>query len=172
MDLLDLPYPTAEHFRQPFGSSLDGLLYVTRDFLKPKYVDSPSGEILTKNNYVAELVQQIENHDIRFRKLVISNETLTEVVVSLHRDYTETEAEKCLREVRTSETFQVIQTSRERFDEAASHFESVRNKDPNFGEFIDYQVMQDENIQHVATWDTDFTSFEDISMYPISRWGQ
>ncbi len=171
MNLLDLPYPTAEHFKQPFGGSLDRLLYITRGFLKPRYANSPSGETLAKNQYVSELIQQIEDYDIAFRKLVISNETLTEVAVSLHRDYTETEAERCLQEVRTSETFQVIQTSRERFDEAASHFESVRNKDPHFGEFIDYQVMQDENIQYVATWDTDFTSFGDISMYPISRWG-
>lgn len=172
MNLLDLPYPTAEHFRQPFGGSLDRLLYVTRGFLKPRYPDSSSNEMAIKKQYIDELIQQIENHDIAFRKLVISNETLTEVAVSLHRDYTETEAEECLREVRTSETFQVMQTSRERFEEAALHFESVQNKEPNFGEFIDYQVIRDKDIQYVATWDTDFTSFENISMYPISRWGQ
>jgi predicted nucleic acid-binding protein len=102
--------------------------------------------------------------------LVLSNETLTEVAISLHRDYTEKEAEECLEEVRTRDMFKVVQTSSDRFDRAASHFIDICGKDPNFGEFIDYQLMADENIQYVSTWDSDFMSFEDISLLPVSRW--
>lgn len=171
MNLLDFPYPTTEHFKQPFGSSLDRLLYITRGFLKPRYTNPTTPEMTKKKQYVDELVQQIEGHEIAFRRLVISSQTLTEVAISLHREYTEEEAEECLQEVQSSDTFKVIQTQKERFANAVSHFESVRDKDPNFGEFIDYQVMQDEEIHYVATWDTDFLSFEQISMLPVVRWG-
>lgn len=170
MDLSKIPYPTAEHFRQSYGGSLDRSLYITRGFLKPRYADSPSGNMMAKKDFINELIRLIDEHEIAFRTLVISNVTLAEVVISLHRDYSEAEAEECLQEVRTSEPFQVIHTSGDRFSEAASHFESVQNKDPNFGEFIDFQVMQDNDIQHVATWDNHFTSFEDISLHPISVW--
>lgn len=171
MDLLNLPYPTTEHFQQPFGSQLDRTLYITRGFLKPRYAEPKTPEIRKKKLYVDELARQVQNHEIAFRRLAISNETLTEVAISAHRDYAEEKAEECLQEVRSSDTFKVIQTHRERFDKAASHFERTQDKEPNFGEFIDYQVMRDEEIQYVATWDTDFKSFDEISMLPVVRWG-
>jgi len=170
MDLLKLPYPTTEHFQQSYGSSLERQLYITRGFLKPRYEDTDDSVIMKKKQYVDELVEEIENYDIPFRQLVLSNETLTEVAISLHRDYTEKEAEECLEEVRTRDMFKVVQTSSDRFDRAASHFIDICGKDPNFGEFIDYQLMADENIQYVSTWDSDFMSFEDISLLPVSRW--
>lgn len=171
MDLLKLPYPTTTHFKQPFDSSLERSLYITRGFLKPRYAEATTPETKKKKEYVDELVQQIKNHDIAFRRLVISSETLTEVAISLHRDYTETEAQECLQEIQSSNMFEVIQTPKERFDGATSHFAYIRNKEPNFAEFIDYQVMQDEGIQYVATWDTDFTNFHRVSMLPVVRWG-
>jgi predicted nucleic acid-binding protein len=171
MDLLTLPYPTTQHFEQPFGRSLERSLYITRGFLKARYSNSDDPVTKKKKEYVDELVLMIESHEIAFRQLIVSSETLAEVVISLHRDYTEEQAEECLREVRSNDTFEVMQTSRERFDRAASHFEEIRNKEPNFGEFIDYQVMKDEEIRYVATWDTDFTSFDRISMLPVVRWG-
>jgi predicted nucleic acid-binding protein len=172
MDLLDLPYPTTEHYKQPFGSSLDSLLYITRGFLKPRYTEPTDSETEVKKQYVDELVHQVENHEIAFRRLVISSQTLTEVVISLHRNDTEEEAEECLQEVRSSDTFKVIQTSSEHFEMAASNFEETQDKDPNFGEFIDYRVIQEEEIQYVATWDSDFTSFDQISLLPVVRWGR
>jgi hypothetical protein len=89
MDLLELPQPTAEHYRQSYGSPPDRYLYVTRGFLKARYVD-PDGDGVRqlKKKYVDELVNQIEDHEIAFRKLVISSETLTEVVISLQRSST------------------------------------------------------------------------------------
>jgi len=171
MDLLDLPYPNASHFQQSYGSQLDGSLYITRGFLKPRYADTTDMVTKKKKEYIDELIQQIENREIAFRRLVISNETLTEVAISLHRDYTEKEAERCLREVQSRDVFEVIQTSKERFERAVSHFERLEDKNPNFGEFIDYQVMQDKDIQHLATWDTDFTTFGQITMLPVTRWG-
>lgn len=171
MDLLDLPYPTTEHYAQPFGSSFDRSLYITRGFLKPRYTQPTDSKTEVKKQYVDELVRQIENHEIAFRRLVVSSQTLTEVVISLHRDYTEEEAEECLQEVRSSDTFEVLQTSTERFDKAASSFDGTQDKDPNFGEFIDYQVMQDEDIQYAATWDSDFMSFDQISLLPVVWWG-
>lgn len=137
-----------------------------------RYVD-PDGDgvVQLKKQYIDELVRQIEEGEIAFKNLVISSETLTEVVISLHRSGTEAEAAECLNEVRTSDVFEVIQTPQERFDAAAAHFEYIRNKDPNFGEFIDYQVMMENRIQYVVTWDSDFESFKRISLLPISRWG-
>jgi predicted nucleic acid-binding protein len=152
MDLSTLPQPTAEHYRQSYGSPPDRSLYVTRDFLKARYIDPDGDGVLQlKKQYVDELLRQIEAKEIAFRKLVVSNETLTEVVISLHREGTEAGAGECLREVRTNDIFEIAQTSRDRFDAAAGHFEYLRDKDPNFGEFIDYQVMMEEGIRYVAT---------------------
>jgi predicted nucleic acid-binding protein len=170
MDLTKLPYPRTTHFEQPFGRSLDRSLYVTRDFLKPRYADAADPETKKKERYVDELVRQIENHEITYRRLVISSQTLTEIVISLHRDHSESEAEECLEEVRRSGAFEIVQTPRERFDRAADHFDRVGNKDPNFGEFLDYQVMRDEGVRYVATWDTDFTTFDGIELLPVVRW--
>jgi predicted nucleic acid-binding protein len=172
MDLLELPQPTAEHYRQSYGSPPDRYLYVTRGFLKARYVD-PDGDGVRqlKKRYVDELVNQIEDHEIAFRKLVISSETLTEVVISLQRSSTEAAAGECLNEVRTSDVFEISQTPRNRFDAAAAHFEYLHGKDPNFGEFMDYQVMMEERIRYVETWDTDFESFDRISLLPLTRWG-
>lgn len=128
MDLLNLPYPTTKHFEQPFGGSLDGSLYITRGFLKPRYADTADSEIKKKKQYMDELVRQIDNHEIAFQRLVISSETLTEVAISLHREYTEKEAEECLQEVRSSDMFDVMPTSKERFDKAASHFKRISDK--------------------------------------------
>jgi predicted nucleic acid-binding protein len=173
MDLLTLPQPTAEHYRQSYGSPPDRSLYVTRGFLKMRYVDPDGDGVLQlKKQYIDELVNQIEDHEIAFRNLVISSETLTEVAISLHRDETEADAAECLNEVRNNNTFEIIQTPRDRFDAAASHFEYIRKKEPNFGEFIDYQVMVEKQIRYVVTWDTDFESFDWISLLPITRWGK
>lgn len=172
MDLLELPQPTAEHYRQSYGSPPDRSLYVTRGFLKARYIDPDGDGILQlKKQYVDELINQIKAHEIAFRKLMISSETLTEVVISLQRSTTEATAAECLNEVRTSDVFEICQTPRTRFDAAAEHFEYLHGKDPNFGEFIDYQVMMEKRIRYVATWDTDFESFDRISLLPLTRWG-
>jgi hypothetical protein len=31
--------------------------------------------------------------------------------------------------------------------------------------------MMEERIRYVATWDTDFESFDRISLLPLTRWG-
>lgn len=171
MDLSRLPPPTAEHFRQSYGTPLDRSLYVTRGFLKPRYAPSPDGDMALKKNYVNELIQQISNTELPFRELVISNETLAEVAVSTHRDYTEEAAEDCLSELLSEDKFRVVYTSEARFADAAANFHSRSGKEPNFAEFIDRQVMDDEDIQHVVTWDSDFHSFAGVTMLPISYWG-
>jgi len=171
MDLSTLPTPTAEHFQQSFGSPPEKSLYITRGFLKAKFERDPIGQTKKKQSYIQELITLIENKEIAFRQLMVSNETLTEVAISLHRDYTEKEAEECLQEVLSNDVFNVIQTTEERFNEAATHFKDTESKTPNFAEFIDYQVLCDEDISHVATWDTDFTYFGEITMLPNVRWG-
>jgi len=172
MDLSTLPQPTVEHYRQSYASPPDRSLYITRGFLKARYTDPDGDGVLRlKKQYIDELINQIDGKEIGFRKLVISSETLTEVAISLHRGGSEMNAAECLSEVRSNDIFEIAQTSRNRFDAAAAHFEYLNGKNPNFGEFIDYQTMMEEGIQYVATWDTDFTSFDWISLLPTSRWG-
>lgn len=106
-----------------------------------------------------------------FQKIHISHSTLAEVVIWLQRNQSEAAAEECLAEALGDGPIVVEPMTNEIFQSAVDIFTSDTNKDPNFGEYLDYAMMQDTGIKHILTWDSDFCRFNDaLTMFPHKMW--
>lgn len=172
MDIADLPYPDLSQFEQYGTSRRAKRIYIGREFLKYRHYEDPSNDTnVTKQNYVEEFFQLVEEIETPFREIYITQATLSEVTIWLQRNQSESAAEECLSEALGDSPIVVYPTSEEVFRSAQEMFEADNNKDPNFGEYLDRAAMQEAEIEHILTWDSDFRRFSDnITMLPHKMW--
>lgn len=172
MDISDLPYPDTSQFEHYGIDKRPSRIYIGREFLKFRYHENPSDDItVTKQNYVDEFFELVEGIELPFQKVYINQSTLTEVAVWLHRNQSELAAEKCLTEAFGESPLIIEPTTTTVFQSAIDAFVKDSNKDPNFGEYLDYATMQEAQIEHILTWDSDFCRFgEQITMLPHKMW--
>lgn len=172
MEISNLPYPDITQFEQYGTSKRAGKVYIGREFLKYRYhEDSMDDTIVTKQNYVNAFFELVVEIEIAFRQLHITHSTLTEVIIWLQRQQSETAAEQCLTEALGDSPIIVQPTTDAVFQSAMDLYIEDTNKDPNFGEYLDYATMQETGIEHILTWDSDFCRFnETVTMLPHKMW--
>lgn len=172
MDISALPYPNISQFEQYGTGRRASKIYIGREFLKFRYHENVTSDATTtKQNYVDEFFELVREIETPFRELHITHSTLVEVVVWLQRNQSEAAAEDCLDEALGDSPIIVQPTTNEVLQSAMDAFTGDTNKDPNFGEYLDYAVMQDNEIKHVLTWDSDFCRFNDtLTMLPHKMW--
>lgn len=172
MDISDLPYPDSSQFEHYGIDKRPSRVYIGREFLKFRYHESPTDDItVTKQNYVDELFELVVGIEIPFQEIHITQSTLTEVAVWLHRNQSESAAERCLSEAFGESPIVVEPTTTTVFQSAIDAFVADSDKTPNFGEYLDYASMKDAKIEYILTWDSDFCRFNDtITMLPHMMW--
>lgn len=172
MDISNLPYPDLSQFEQYGTHKRASKIYIGREFLKFRYHNDPTDDItVTKQNYVDAFFELVEEIETAFRQLYITQSTLTEVIIWLQRQQSESAAEECLNEALGTSPIVVQPTADTVFRSAMETFVKDTNKEPNFGEYLDYVTMQDVGIEHILTWDSDFCRFGDtVTMLPHKMW--
>ncbi len=173
MNISDLPNPDISQFEQYEIKKRASKIYIGREFLKFRYHEDPIDDTtVTKQNYANIFFELVAEIEIPFRNIYITQSTLTEVVIWLQRNQSEAAAEECLTDSMESSSPIIIQpTTDEVFQIAIREFVEDTNKDPNFGEYLDYATMQNNGIEHILTWDSDFCRFGDeLTMLPHKMW--
>lgn len=172
MNIADLPSPDLSQFEQYGIQRRASKIYIGREFLKFRYQEGPTDDTtVTKQNYVDEFFELVAEIETPFRELHITQSTLTEVTIWLQRKQSETAAEQCLVEALNDSPIVVRPTTDAVFQSAMEAFITDTNKDPNFGEYLDYETMQETGIKHILTWDSDFCQFSDtVTMLPHAMW--
>lgn len=172
MDISELPYPNLSQFEQYETRKRASKIYIGREFLKFRYHDNPTDDIATmKQSYVDAFFELVEKVETAFRELHITQSTLVEVTISLQRNQSEAAAEQCLTEALGDSPIVVQPMTNAVFQSAKEAFIGDTNREPNFGEYLDYVTMQKAKIEHLLTWDSDFCQFNDtITMLPHGMW--
>jgi predicted nucleic acid-binding protein len=172
MDISDLPYPDLSQFEQYGTGRRARKVYIGREFLKFRYHENPTDDTtVTKQNYVDEFFELVVEIETPFREIHITQSTLTEVTIWLQRNQSEAVANQCLTETLGDSPLTVQPTTNAVFRTAMEDFVDDTDKDPNFGEYLDYATMQERererDIEHILTWDSDFSRFNDtVTMLP------
>lgn len=171
MEVADLPYPRLPQFEQYGIDSRQRSIYIGREFLKFRFVDDPDDDgISVKKNYVDSFFEMVSESETPFQQIHVTQATLSEVSVYLHRNCSEIAAEDCLSEALGDGPISVHNTTPDIFSDAVSRFNRASDKSPNFGEYLDYATMMHEDIEYILTWDSDFCAFDNIIMLPHKMW--
>lgn len=172
MEIADLPYPDLSQFEQYGTDTRSSRIYIGREFLKYRYhEDTADDTTVTKQNYINEFFELVAEIETPFQELHITHSTLTEVAIWLHRNQSEDTAEQCLTEASGDSPIVVKSATDEVFQSAIEAFVDDENKNPNFGEYLDYAMMQEYDIEYILTWDSDFHRFNDeVTLLPHKLW--
>ncbi|MFB6243990.1 MAG: hypothetical protein ABEH80_07800 [Halobaculum sp.] len=178
-DVAALRDPNQGDFLQPFENGRIGVpstdIFVGKRVLEGFFhTDSGSlgPEAKAKQKYSQFLLERIVGDELPFTTIHTTRETLNVAITSLgHGNGDRRGADNCLESVRESDAFRIHHCASATYDSVVSDFLKYEPREISIQEAVLANVAIAAEVTHVATWDSDFTRYDDtLVLYPRNYW--
>ncbi|MCF2208162.1 hypothetical protein KI372_02950 [Halobacterium salinarum] len=178
-EISELRDPHLGDFIQPSKNGSIGIpstdIFVGKRFLEgifhtdTEYLDE---ETTIKHKYAHFLLECVVGDGSPFATIHTTRETLNIAITSLgHGNGDRSGADNCLEKVCESEVFEIHHCSSAEYDLVVNDFLEYQPREISIQEAILANIARLLDIPHIATWDSDFTRYNDeISLYPRNYW--
>jgi|AntRauMinimDraft_3_1070383.scaffolds.fasta_scaffold00725_10 predicted nucleic acid-binding protein len=122
-------------------------------------------------NYSSFLENRVED-ELPFSTFHTTRETVNIAITSLGHGKSDPDgADNCLERVRDSDLFEVHYCSPEVYASVVEDFLTFDDREISIQEVVLARIAETEDVQHIATWDSDFTRYTDrVTLYPRNFW--
>jgi predicted nucleic acid-binding protein len=129
-------------------------------------------ETATKRAYSQFLLERVVGDESPFTTIHTTRETLNIAITSLgHGNGDRSGADDCLETVRESDVFEIHHCSSAVYDSVVREFLEYSPRNISIQEAVLATIAISANVPHVATWDSDFTRYDDdVNLYPRNYW--
>lgn len=157
--------------RTPDTDFIIGKQFLEYMFYDQEDIDQHNEKERMKNEYSTALLEFVHGTEIPFNTIHVTSEVLDIAVTAIgHGNNNREAADTCLETVRDSVYFEIHYINESRYLESVDDFLGFNPRKISISEAIMADVAEDEDIEHVVTWDSDFTRYDFLSLYPRNFW--
>lgn len=122
--------------------------------------------------YSQHLLERVVGDGLPFTTIHTTRETLNIAITSLgHGNGDRSGADDCLEKVCESDVFEIHHCSSSKYESVVSDFLEYRPREISIQEAVLANIAKSTDITHIATWDSDFTRYNDeLTLYPRNYW--
>jgi predicted nucleic acid-binding protein len=137
-------------------------------FLGPKFLYAlfNSGDDL--HTLSATFIEYVRTGAIPYRRLLVNEHALDEAATRLKRKATMRQAARLLTAVEESEYLRLERVPDDTFDDARTRFVEWDDYTASFTDFVVVEHMNTLDIDHLATYDSDFDAFDIMTLPYLS----
>lgn len=178
-DVKDLRDPHPADFIQPSNSGsitvADTDLFIGKRALEAFFYDDAKnlddGEKV-RQEYSIKLLEYMTESEVAFRTIHTTRETPNIAITSLgHRHGERESADDCLNTVLESDLFELHHCSEDLYEQANQEFLQYEPREISIQEAVLACIAKVREVNHIMTWDSDFTRYDDeITLYPRNFW--
>ena len=162
-----VPEPRIEHFN-PYPNNYSQKLVVGPKFLGSIFRSNPSGdEEGRRQRFSTELLRWMKNEEIPYKRLIVNRHVLDEAATRLKKKARPRDAFRCVKTVLESKVIVVQKMDDDAFDEACTGFREFSDHEGAMTDFVTKTFTQNSDTSYLATWDSHYQAFEDITLLPL-----
>jgi predicted nucleic acid-binding protein len=177
-EVADLRDPHPSDFYQPRNSDTIGVadtnIFIGKRALEAFFYDDSRDLDDTdkvRQAYSNQLLEVITEAEMPFGTIHTTRETLNIAITRLgHRRDEPASADECLNTVVDSEVFKLHHCSEDIYEITKDEFLQYEPREISIQEAVLATRAKDWDIQHIMTWDSDFTRYGDMNLYPRNFW--
>lgn len=173
----DLREPDASCFIQPEMRTPDTDFIIGKKMLEYMFyddedIDQHNDEEYKMHEYSTALLAFVYETEIPFNTIHVTVEILNIAATAIgHGSNNREAADTCLETVRNSDYFKIHYITETRYLDSVDRFLGFDNREISVSEAIMADIAESEGITHAATWDSDFTRYDFLTLHPRNFWG-
>lgn len=176
--IADLRDPNPADFYQPRNSDSIGVadtdIFIGKRALEAFFYNESrdlDNADKVRQAYSSQLLEVITETEMPFGTIHTTRETLNIAITRLgHRRGEPASADTCLNTVVDSDVFQLHHCLEELYELTKDKFLQYDPRGISIQEAVLAMLAKDLDIHHIMTWDSDFTRYSNMILYPRNFW--